>query len=153
GEDPGRALQPAPAAARIPQAPAGAGDACAGDAGPAARVAGAAGRRPPRAGDALGRTGRTRPRGARGAASAGRRGARGWRAGRLRRPLRPAVNVLFADDWLAVVDKPAGLMVHDSALARGETDFAADRLREHFGKPIFLEIGRASCRERREDGS
>lgn len=46
--------------------------------------------------------------------------------------------VLYCDDWLAVVDKPAGLMVHDSALARGETDFAADRLREQFGKPIFL---------------
>ena len=46
--------------------------------------------------------------------------------------------VLYRDDSLAVVDKPAGLMVHDSALARGETDFAADRLREQFGKPIFL---------------
>jgi tRNA pseudouridine65 synthase len=46
--------------------------------------------------------------------------------------------VLYADEYLAVVDKPAGLMVHDSALARGETDFAADRLREQFGKPIFL---------------
>jgi tRNA pseudouridine65 synthase len=46
--------------------------------------------------------------------------------------------VLYRDDWLAVVDKPAGLMVHDSALARGETDFAADRLREQFGRPIFL---------------
>ncbi|HJR74000.1 MAG TPA: pseudouridine synthase [Luteimonas sp.] len=46
--------------------------------------------------------------------------------------------VLYRDDRLAVVDKPAGLMVHDSALARGETDFAADRLREQFGKPIFL---------------
>lgn len=46
--------------------------------------------------------------------------------------------VLYRDDWLAVVNKPAGLMVHDSALARGETDFAADRLREQFGKPIFL---------------
>ncbi len=46
--------------------------------------------------------------------------------------------VLYCDEWLAVVDKPAGLMVHDSALARGETDFAADRLREQFGKPIFL---------------
>ncbi len=46
--------------------------------------------------------------------------------------------VLHEDEFLAVVDKPAGLMVHDSALARGETDFAADRLREHFGKPIFL---------------
>ncbi len=46
--------------------------------------------------------------------------------------------VLYHDDVLAVVCKPAGLMVHDSALARGETDFAADRLREQFGKPIFL---------------
>lgn len=50
----------------------------------------------------------------------------------------PALKVLYADGLLAVVDKPAGLMVHDSALARGETDFAADRLREQFGKPIFL---------------
>ncbi|HWS78650.1 MAG TPA: pseudouridine synthase [Thermomonas sp.] len=49
-----------------------------------------------------------------------------------------SLPVLYSDDALAVVDKPAGLMVHDSALARGETDFAADRLREQFGKPIFL---------------
>jgi len=49
-----------------------------------------------------------------------------------------SLPVLYHDDALAVVDKPAGLMVHDSALARGETDFAADRLREQFGKPIFL---------------
>ncbi len=48
------------------------------------------------------------------------------------------LSVLYADDRLAVVDKPAGLMAHDSALARGETDFAADRLRAQFGKPIFL---------------
>ena len=46
--------------------------------------------------------------------------------------------VLYADDSLAVIDKPAGLMVHDSALARGETDFVADRLREQFGRPVFL---------------
>lgn len=49
-----------------------------------------------------------------------------------------SLPVLYADDLLAVIDKPAGLMVHDSALARGETDFAADRLRAQFGKPIFL---------------
>jgi len=48
------------------------------------------------------------------------------------------LDVLYRDDCLAVVDKPAGLMVHDSRLARGETDFAADRLREQFGRPIFL---------------
>lgn len=46
--------------------------------------------------------------------------------------------ILFRDDALAVVAKPAGLMVHDSALARGESDFAADRLRAQFGRPIFL---------------
>lgn len=51
---------------------------------------------------------------------------------------KPCLPVLWADDYLAVVDKPAGLMVHDSALARGETDFAADRLREQFGRPVFL---------------
>jgi tRNA pseudouridine65 synthase len=48
------------------------------------------------------------------------------------------MDVLYRDDALAVVDKPAGLMVHDSALARGETDFAADRLRELFQAPIHL---------------
>ena len=49
-----------------------------------------------------------------------------------------ALDVLYCDDCLAVVNKPAGLMVHDSKLARGETDFAADRLREQFGQSIFL---------------
>ena len=48
------------------------------------------------------------------------------------------MEILYRDDVLAVVDKPAGLMVHDSALARGETDFAADRLREMFGQRIHL---------------
>ncbi|HEX2596133.1 MAG TPA: pseudouridine synthase [Luteimonas sp.] len=46
--------------------------------------------------------------------------------------------VLHADAHIAVVAKPAGLMVHDSALARGERDFAADRLREQFARPVFL---------------
>ncbi|KIQ96088.1 tRNA pseudouridine synthase C [Lysobacter sp. A03] len=49
-----------------------------------------------------------------------------------------ALPVLYRDEWLAVINKPAGLMVHDSALARGETDFAADRLREQFGRKVFL---------------
>jgi tRNA pseudouridine65 synthase len=48
------------------------------------------------------------------------------------------IETLYGDEFLAVVNKPAGLMVHDSKLARGETDFAADRLREQFGRPIFL---------------
>ena len=53
-------------------------------------------------------------------------------------PIPAALPVLYSDESLAVVSKLAGLMVHDSALARGETDFAADRLREQFGRPIFL---------------
>ena len=48
------------------------------------------------------------------------------------------LQLLHLDDQLAVVDKPAGLMVHDSKLARGEDDFLADRLREQLGRPIFL---------------
>ncbi|MDO5506259.1 MAG: pseudouridine synthase [Pseudoxanthomonas suwonensis] len=46
--------------------------------------------------------------------------------------------LLFRDRWLAVVHKPDGLMVHDSALARGETEFAVDRLRAQFDSPIYL---------------
>ena len=53
-------------------------------------------------------------------------------------PADMALPVLFRDQWLAVIDKPAGLMVHDSALARGETDFAADRLRDQFDAPVVL---------------
>ena len=49
-----------------------------------------------------------------------------------------ALPVLHLEDGFAVVGKPAGLMVHDSALARGETDFAADRLRAQFGRPVHL---------------
>lgn len=49
-----------------------------------------------------------------------------------------ALPVLYHDEVLAVVDKPARLMAHDSKLARGEDDFAADRLREQFGRPIHL---------------
>lgn len=54
-------------------------------------------------------------------------------------PAEPAaLPVCWQDVHLAVVNKPAGLMVHDSALARGEQDFAADRLRAQFGRPVFL---------------
>ena len=49
-----------------------------------------------------------------------------------------AIPVLFRDAQLAIVDKPARLMVHDSALARGEHDFLADRLRKQFGQPVHL---------------
>jgi tRNA pseudouridine65 synthase len=53
-------------------------------------------------------------------------------------PVDGALAVLLREERFAVVAKPSGLMVHDSKLARGETDFAADRLREQFQQPIFL---------------
>ncbi len=49
-----------------------------------------------------------------------------------------AIAVLYRDDCLAVVDKPAGLMAHASAMARGEDDFLVDRLRLQFGRPVHL---------------
>ena len=47
------------------------------------------------------------------------------------------IVVLHADAFLAVVDKPAGLTVHDSRLARGEKDFLVNRLRAQLGKPVY----------------
>ena len=49
-----------------------------------------------------------------------------------------ACLVVYADAYLAVVDKPAGLMAHASAMARGEDDFLVDRLRLQFGRPVHL---------------
>ena len=51
---------------------------------------------------------------------------------------KPLIEVLYRDEYIAVVNKPAGLMAHSSALARGEDDFLHDRLREQFGCKIFL---------------
>jgi tRNA pseudouridine65 synthase len=45
---------------------------------------------------------------------------------------------LYQDQHLAIINKPAGLMAHDSKLARGETEFLADALREQLQQPIFL---------------
>lgn len=46
--------------------------------------------------------------------------------------------VLHADDLLAVVNKPAGLMAHASPMARGEDDFLVDRLRAQFHREAML---------------
>ena len=53
-------------------------------------------------------------------------------------PATGAVPVLYADEALAVVDKPAGVAMHDSRLTGGEADFLVDRLRAQFGRPVFL---------------
>lgn len=51
---------------------------------------------------------------------------------------RATIAVIHQDAYLAVVDKPAGLMAHASAMARGEEDFLVDRLRAQFGQPVYL---------------
>jgi tRNA pseudouridine65 synthase len=48
------------------------------------------------------------------------------------------IAVLYVDSYLAVVNKPAGLMAHASPMARGEDDFLVDRLREQFAAPVHL---------------
>jgi tRNA pseudouridine65 synthase len=49
-----------------------------------------------------------------------------------------AIPIVYQDEHLAVVNKPAGLMAHASAMARGEEDFLVDRLRAQFGRPVHL---------------
>ncbi|HEY2344722.1 MAG TPA: pseudouridine synthase [Xanthomonadaceae bacterium] len=49
-----------------------------------------------------------------------------------------ALPVVHADDTLAVVAKPAGLMAHASPMAREEDDFLIDRLRVQFGRDVVL---------------
>lgn len=51
---------------------------------------------------------------------------------------RDALDVLYRDDRCAVVNKPAGLMAHASALARGEDDFVLQRLRGQFQCKVHL---------------
>lgn len=48
------------------------------------------------------------------------------------------IDILYRDERLAVVNKPAGLMAHASAMARGEDDFLDERLREQFGTAVHL---------------
>jgi tRNA pseudouridine65 synthase len=49
-----------------------------------------------------------------------------------------ALPVLYTDEALAVIAKPAGLMAHASPMARGEDDFLVDRLRAQFARDVVL---------------
>lgn len=50
----------------------------------------------------------------------------------------PPLPVLHADADLVVIDKPAGLLVHRSALDEHETRSAAELLRAQRGEPLWL---------------
>jgi len=45
--------------------------------------------------------------------------------------------ILYRDDWLIAVDKPAGLLVHRSDLDRHETRFALQILRDQIGRMVW----------------
>ncbi len=47
------------------------------------------------------------------------------------------LKILFADDYLASVDKPAGLLVHRTGLDAGETRFALQMLRDQLQRPVW----------------
>ena len=45
--------------------------------------------------------------------------------------------ILYQDEHLVAIDKPAGLLVHRSGLDAGETRFALQLLREQIGRPVW----------------
>ncbi len=48
------------------------------------------------------------------------------------------IEVVYEDDALLAVNKPAGLLVHRSAIAADERVFLLDQVREQVGAPVFL---------------
>ena len=47
------------------------------------------------------------------------------------------LNILYQDDALVVIDKPAGLLVHRSMIDRHETEFAMQMLRDQIDQHVF----------------
>jgi len=47
------------------------------------------------------------------------------------------LDILYQDDWLVAVNKPAGLLVHRSAIDRYETRFAMQMVRDQIGQRVF----------------
>ena len=47
------------------------------------------------------------------------------------------LSILYLDDYLASVNKPAGLLVHRTGLDAGETRFALQMLRDQLGRPVW----------------
>lgn len=47
------------------------------------------------------------------------------------------LRVLYRDERLVAIDKPAGLLVHRTGLDAGETRFAVQMLRRQLGRPVW----------------
>ncbi len=49
----------------------------------------------------------------------------------------PLLPILYRDDWLVAIHKPAGLLVHRTVLDRHETRFAVQLLRNQIGRHVW----------------
>ena len=47
------------------------------------------------------------------------------------------LDILYRDDYLVAINKPAGLLVHRSNIDRHETRFAVQLLRDQIGQRVF----------------
>jgi tRNA pseudouridine65 synthase len=47
------------------------------------------------------------------------------------------MQILYRDDWLVAVHKPAGLLVHRSLIDKRATDFALQRVRDQLGRRVY----------------
>ncbi len=47
------------------------------------------------------------------------------------------LELLYQDEWLVAVNKPAGMLVHRSFLDKHETEFVLQRLRDQLGQHVF----------------
>lgn len=52
-------------------------------------------------------------------------------------PAPPVLHILYQDEYLVAVDKPAGMLVHRSFLDRHETVFVMQTLRNQIGLHVF----------------
>lgn len=51
--------------------------------------------------------------------------------------VRAPLEILYQDQWLVAVNKPAGMLVHRSFLDKHETEFVLQRLRDQLGQHVF----------------
>ena len=47
------------------------------------------------------------------------------------------LDILYRDEWLVAINKPAGLLVHRSMIDKHETRFALQMLRDQIGQHVF----------------
>ena len=52
-------------------------------------------------------------------------------------PEKPVLTILYQDEYLVAVDKPAGLFVHRSYLDRHEIYFALQLVRDQIGQYVY----------------